>query len=59
MLTILYTNELAPGPCWHLTAGRKHLLSKGDSIIMPANIPHALKAVERYKMVLTMIKEPK
>ncbi len=40
-------------------AGKKHMLGKGDSIIMPANIPHALKAVERYKMVLTMIKEPK
>ncbi len=39
--------------------GKKHLLEKGDSIIMPANIPHALHAVERYKMVLTMIKEPK
>ena len=39
--------------------GKKHLLEKGDSIIMPANIPHALRAVEKYKMVLTMIKEPK
>jgi quercetin dioxygenase-like cupin family protein len=38
--------------------GSKHFLEKGDSVIMPANIPHALKAVERYKMVLTMIKEP-
>lgn len=39
-------------------ADKIHLLEKGDSIIMPANITHALKAVERYKMVLTMIKEP-
>ena len=39
--------------------GKKHLLEKGDSIIMPANIPHALRAVEKYKMVLTMIREPK
>ena len=43
-----------------ITVGdKKHLLEKGDSIIMPANIPHALRAVEKYKMVLTMIKEPK
>ena len=27
-------------------------------ILMPANIPHALKAVERFKMLLTMIREP-
>ena len=32
------------------------LLKKGDSIIMPANIPHALHAVESFKMILTMIK---
>jgi len=33
-----------------------HHLKKGDCIIMPANIPHALKAIERFKMLLTMIK---
>ena len=32
-------------------------MKKGDCIIMPANIPHALKAVERFKMLLTMIKQ--
>ena len=37
--------------------GNLHNLKKGDCIIMPANIPHALKAVERFKMLLTMIKE--
>ena len=31
-------------------------LSTGDSIIMPAGIPHAVNAVKRFKMVLTMIK---
>ncbi len=39
--------------------GNPHLVDKGESIIMPANIPHALKAVENFKMVLTMIKEPR
>lgn len=37
--------------------GNLHNLKKGDCIIMPANVPHALKAVERFKMLLTMIKE--
>lgn len=31
-------------------------LQAGDSIIIPANVPHALFAVERFKMLLTMIK---
>ena len=36
---------------------KPHQLKKGDSIIMPANIPHALHAVEPFKMILTMIKD--
>ena len=37
-------------------SGNKNVLEKGDMIIMPANDPHALKALEKYKMVLTMIR---
>ncbi len=51
--------QVVDGKAEITVGGKKHLLEKGDSIIMPANIPHALKAVEKYKMVLTMIKEPK
>ena len=36
--------------------GVKHSVSKSQSVIMPANIPHALKAVHQFKMMLTMIK---
>ena len=36
--------------------GVSNILVAGDSIIMPANVPHALIAVEKFKMVLTMIK---
>lgn len=36
--------------------GQSNLLDAGESIIMPANIPHALKAVEPFKMILTMVK---
>ena len=32
-----------------------HLLS-GDAILMPANQPHAVKAIKKFKMLLTMIK---
>ena len=31
-------------------------LTTGQSIIMPANIPHAVYAVEKFKMLLTLIK---
>lgn len=38
--------------------GTPHRVGKDEMIIMPANVPHALKAVERFKMVLVMIREP-
>ena len=31
-------------------------LHAGETIIMPANIPHAVLALEQFKMLLTMIK---
>jgi quercetin dioxygenase-like cupin family protein len=37
--------------------GQPHILHNGEAIIMPANIPHALQALERFKMMLIMIKE--
>ena len=36
--------------------GKPHLLGAGEIIIMPANKPHALKAIERFKMLLVMIR---
>jgi quercetin dioxygenase-like cupin family protein len=36
--------------------GSPFILESGQTIIMPANIPHSVKAVEKFKMVLTMIK---
>ena len=37
-------------------SGKKHRVKQGEIIIMPANQPHALKAVERFKMMLVMIR---
>ena len=31
-------------------------LKEGDMVIMPANEPHALKAIKKFKMMLVMIK---
>jgi len=36
-----------------------HSLSAGDSLLLPANIPHAVDAVTKFKMLLVMIKAPK
>ena len=36
-------------------AGKEFPMRAGQMIIMPANIPHAVVAVQRFKMVLTMI----
>ncbi len=37
--------------------GKSFFLDNGKSIIMPANIPHAVNAISKFKMLLTMIKE--
>ncbi len=36
--------------------GKPNNLNSGDSIIMPANVPHAVYTKEKFKMLLTMIK---
>lgn len=36
--------------------GNPHQLTAGQSIIMPANIPHAVNATEKFVMLLTMIR---
>lgn len=37
-------------------AGKPHNLKTGEAIIMPADKAHSLKAIERFKMLLVMIK---
>jgi quercetin dioxygenase-like cupin family protein len=39
-----------------IIGGTPFTLEKGQCIILPANIPHAVNALEKFKMVLTMIK---
>ncbi|MFC1483161.1 cupin domain-containing protein [Candidatus Margulisiibacteriota bacterium] len=34
-----------------------HSVNQGESVIMPANVPHSLAAKEGFKMLLTMMKE--
>ncbi|MFH1083168.1 MAG: cupin domain-containing protein [Pseudomonadota bacterium] len=39
-----------------IISGEPHRLKEGEMIIMPGGKPHALKAVQRFKMMLVMIK---
>jgi len=33
-----------------------HVVSAGEMILMPGNVPHAVKATARFKMILTMLR---
>ena len=37
-------------------SGKPLRLKEGEMVIMPANKPHALKALKKFKMILTMIR---
>jgi quercetin dioxygenase-like cupin family protein len=37
-------------------SGKPHSVKGGELILMPAQQPHALKALQRFKMILTMIR---
>lgn len=39
-----------------IISGKPHNIKAGEIIIMPANKPHSLKAIERFKMMLVMIR---
>lgn len=38
-------------------SGKLFTVKKGEMIVMPANKPHSLKAMEKFKMLLVMIKK--
>jgi quercetin dioxygenase-like cupin family protein len=48
---------LIEGACEVTIAGAPHHVSAGQLLRLPANRPHALKALGRFKMLLVMIKE--
>jgi len=47
---------LLDGEAEVVISGKPFLLKGGEMLVMPANAPHALKAITRFKMVLTMIR---
>jgi len=48
--------QVVDGSAEIIISGYKNVVKSGEMIIMPGNVPHALNAVERFKMVLTMIR---
>jgi quercetin dioxygenase-like cupin family protein len=48
--------QIIDGEAKIVIAGNPHKVAAGEMIIMPANKPHSLKAVKRFKMILTMIR---
>jgi quercetin dioxygenase-like cupin family protein len=48
--------QIVDGEAAITIAGRPYRLCAGDMIMMPAQQPHAVKAVSRVKMLLTMIR---
>lgn len=48
--------EIVDGEADITIAGTDHRVKEGQFIIMPANRPHALRAVTRFKMLLVMIR---
>lgn len=47
---------IADGQAEIKIAGKSSIVKKGEMIIMPAHKPHALKAVQKFKMLLIMIR---
>ena len=48
--------HLLEGEAEVVISGKPLHLKQGEMVMMPANEPHALKALTRFKMLLTMIR---
>jgi len=48
--------QVLEGEAEIIIAGKAHRVKEGEMLIMPTEKPHSLKAVEKFKMLLTMIR---
>jgi quercetin dioxygenase-like cupin family protein len=48
--------QVMDGEAEIIIGGKTFHLDEGEMIVMPADVPHALKALGRFKMLLVMIK---
>ena len=50
------TVQIVDGVAELVVGGQAHRVTAGRLFIMPANVPHSVRAVERFKMLLIMIR---
>lgn len=48
--------QVLSGECEFSLAGKPQALKSGDFLYMPPNLPHALKAITQFSMLLTLFK---
>ena len=48
--------QVLSGTCDFALASEWHKLKAGDALYMPPGLPHAVKAIERFSMLLTLFK---
>jgi quercetin dioxygenase-like cupin family protein len=49
--------QIIDGEAEITVGGTPYAVSAGEMIMMPGNVPHAVKATARFKMILTMLRE--
>ncbi|MBD3236885.1 MAG: cupin domain-containing protein [Candidatus Eisenbacteria bacterium] len=49
--------QVLDGAAEIMIGGEAVAVGAGESVVMPANVPHAVAAAERFKMLLVMVKE--
>ncbi|UCC92503.1 MAG: cupin domain-containing protein [Thermoplasmata archaeon] len=49
--------SIVDGEAEVMVGGEPHKVGHGEMIIMPANVPHALRAHQRFKMMLVMVRQ--
>ncbi len=48
--------QVLDGKAEVIISGKSYMTGTGESIILPADEPHAIKATQQFKMLLTMIR---
>ena len=48
--------QVIDGEGHFIIGGEDHHLTEGQLIIMPANVPHAVRAEQRFEMLLSMLR---
>lgn len=48
--------QVVDGTGLFVVAGEEYTVHDGEAILLPANVPHAVRATSRFKMILTMLR---